>query len=140
MPFVLDSSVALAWLLPDESSASADVVGDRLTYDIAVVPPVWPLEIGNVLLIALRRRRITRAELDEALLHVRDLPVKVDSTATGQALRDTFAMAEARGLTTYDASYLELARRRGLPVATLDRGLREACVAAGIEVIPESDG
>jgi predicted nucleic acid-binding protein len=136
MPFVLDSSVALTWILPDERREEVDLLCDRLATESAVVPPVWPLEVGNVLLVAVRRGRITQNEMDEALGYLRALPVEVDTSSWEEALKECLVMAAKFGLTTYDASYVELARRRGLPLASLDRRLREACGTAGVEVLP----
>jgi predicted nucleic acid-binding protein len=135
MAFVLDCSVALAWVLPDESSAYADGLLDRLVAEGAVVPPVWPLELGNVLLTALRQRRIRQSELAPTIERLARLPIEVDIGATDHALAGVLVLAGQHGLTTYDASYLELAQRRNLPLATLDKKLRAACLAAKVEVL-----
>ena len=137
MTFVLDSSVALAWILPDESNPAADVLADHLAYTAALVPSIWSLEIGNVLLVALRRGRISRDDRDRLVKELRDLPVEVDVASTERVLVETLGLADRYDLSTYDAAYLELAQRRGLPLATLDKRLREACAAAGIGVLPE---
>ena len=136
MPFVLDSSVALAWVLPDEANPQLDRVCDRLTDDIALVPPVWPLEIGNVLLIAVKRGRLTARDVSLLITELRALPVEIDATSTERAVEETLSLARKYELTTYDASYLELAKRRGMPLATLDPKLRQACVLAKITVLP----
>lgn len=136
MPFVLDSSVALAWVLPDETDTDTDALCDRLTYDTALVPPIWPLEIGNVLLVAMRRGRIGQSESQQLLAKLRALPIAVDAISTEQGFDATFQMAALYELTTYDAAYLELAQRRELPLATLDNRLRAACVSVGISVLP----
>lgn len=135
MAFVLDCSVALAWVLPDEGSVYADGLLDRLVAEGAVVPPVWPLEVGNVLLTALRQRRIRQAELEPIIERLARLPIEIDIGATDHALAAVLLLAGQHGLTTYDASYLELAQRRKLPLATLDKQLRAACRAAKVEVL-----
>jgi predicted nucleic acid-binding protein len=86
MPFVLDSSVALAWVLPDEANLTLDLLCDRLTDDIALVPPIWPLEIGNVLLLAMKRGRLTDKDMKQLITELRALPLEIDSTSTNQAL------------------------------------------------------
>jgi predicted nucleic acid-binding protein len=136
MPFILDSSVALAWVLPDEGNVTLDALCDRLTDDTALVPPVWPLEIGNVLLVAVKRGRLTAKDVSRLVTELRALPLEVDFNSTERALEDTLNLARKYDLTTYDASYLELAKRRDLPLATLDTKLRQACVSAKITLLP----
>jgi predicted nucleic acid-binding protein len=135
MAFVLDCSVALAWVLPDEGNDYADGLLNRLVAEGAIVPPVWPLEVGNVLLVALRQRRIRQTELEPIIERLARLPIEVDVRATDHALAAVLVLAGQHGLTTYDASYLDLAQRRGLPLATLDKQLRAACGAAKVEVL-----
>jgi len=136
MPFVLDSSVALAWVLPDEANPTLDHLCDRLTDDVALVPPVWPLEIGNVLLIAVKRGRLTAKDVSQLVTELRALPLEIDAASTERALEDTLALARKHDLTTYDASYLEIAKRRDMPLATLDTKLRKACLSAKITLLP----
>ena len=136
MPFILDSSVALAWVLPDEHHPTLDHLCDRLADDTALVPPVWPLEIGNVLLVAVKRGRLTAKDVSRLVTELRALPLEVDFNSTERALEDTLNLARKYDLTTYDASYLELAKRRDLPLATLDTKLRQACVSAKITLLP----
>ena len=120
---VLDSSVALAWLLPDERSAATL---DRVISDRAIVPGLWPLEVGNALLVAQRRKRITSEQRFAALRVLSDLPISVDAETASRAWTDTVALADRHRLTLYDAAYLELAVRRSLPLATFDANLRRA--------------
>ena len=136
MPFALDSSVALAWVLPDETHPTLDQLCDRLIVDIALVPPVWPLEIGNALLIAVKRGRLTTKDVSHLISKLRALPLEIDAASTERALEETLALARKYDLTTYDASYLELAQRRHLPLATLDTKLRKACLSAKITLLP----
>ena len=136
MPFILDSSVALAWVLPDERNPTLDHLCDRLADDIALAPPVWPLEIGNVLLVAVKRGRLTAKDVSQLVTELRALPLEVDFNSTERALEDTLNLARKYDLTTYDASYLELAKRRDLPLATLDTKLRQASVSAKITLLP----
>ena len=133
---VLDSSTALAWMLPAESSAESDALLDRIAEAGAVVPGLWRLETANGLLMAERRGRITLAERQEALSILADLPIQTDPHTAGHAWTETLALAAARNLTVYDASYLELAMRAGLPLASFDRALREAAAGCGVRLQP----
>jgi predicted nucleic acid-binding protein len=135
MSFVLDASVALAWALPDEGNAYADELFERLIAEGAVVPPIWPLEVGNVLLVALRRGRIRQEEFNAMVEQLAQLPIEIDIEATDHALAGVLLLAARVGLTTYDAAYLDLAQRRNLPLATLDKRLRAACTTAKLEVL-----
>lgn len=136
MPFVLDSSVALAWILPDEHSDAVDQIADRLENDVAVVPAVWPLEVLNALLTASRRARIGAEDMQRLLSHLASLPIEVEQIDMAQTLKAVSALAQHHGITSYDAAYVEVAKRRGVPVATLDRKLKEVSLAEGLSVIP----
>ena len=129
MAFILDCSVALAWLLPDEQSAQADAWADRLQHETALVPAIWGLEVGNALLTAVRRKRIRRSDMDQAIEFLGALPIEIDALA---APHDVLLLAHQSGLTTYGASYLELARRRAAPLATLDVQLHKASLKLGL--------
>jgi predicted nucleic acid-binding protein len=135
MSFVLDSSVALSWVLPDEGNPYADELLERLISEGAVVPPIWPLEIGNVLLVALRRGRIRQEEFETMVERLARLPIEIDIEATDHALAGVLLLAAQLGLTTYDAAYIDLAQRRNLPLATFDNRLRNACTTAEVEVL-----
>jgi predicted nucleic acid-binding protein len=135
MPFVLDCSVALAWVMPDEDNERADTYLKRLLVDRAVVPELWSLEVANVLLISGRRGRIKDDEIKNAINNLRILPIDVDHKTHEYAFAEILQCASAYDLTIYDATYLELTKRRALPLATLDKGLSKVCLAAGIEVL-----
>lgn len=136
MPFVLDSSVALAWALPDESNPTLDPLFDRLSTENVIVPPVWSLEIGNVLLVAVRRGRLAVRDMSRLVRELRALPVEVDVMSIEESLNETLLLSRKYELTTYDASYIELAKRRDMPLATLDNKLRKACLSAKITLLP----
>lgn len=136
MVFVLDSSVTLAWLLPDEESQTTDALADRLTQESALAPAIWLLEVGNALLMAQRRSRIKDDDLFRLAAAVLALPIEIDQDAGKQGLTGVLKLASELRLTTYDAAYIELAKRRALPLATLDARLRQACVAVQIPVLP----
>ena len=96
---------------------------------------IWPLEALNGLFAAERRRRLDAAKRAALAAFLRDLPIRLDSETADQAWVDTAKLAEKFGLTTYDACYLELAQRRKLPLASLDKDLRTAAISAGVEVL-----
>jgi predicted nucleic acid-binding protein len=132
--FVLDASVTLAWCFEDEASPYAEAVLEKLAPGAAVVPSIWPLEVANALLVAERRKRLTRAKVTRFLQVLRSLPIVVDSEGGARALDTVLDLARAHGLSVYDAGYLELALRDGLPLATLDERLKRAARQAGVEV------
>ena len=136
MPFVLDSSVALAWILPDEHSDAVDQIADRLENDIAVVPAVWPLEVLNALLTASRRARIGAENMQRLLSHLASLPIEIEQTDLVQTLEAVSALALHHGITSYNAAYVEVAKRRGIPLATLDRELKAVSLAESLSAIP----
>ena len=136
MAFVLDCSVVLAWLLPDEGNESADRLADRLEHEAVYVPSIWSLEVGNALLVARRRGRIRESELTRLVQALAALPVEVDPNPGAAGFGGVMDLARQLGLTTYDGAYLELAKRRSVPLATLDEPLRRACAVSRIAVLP----
>ena len=133
--FVLDVSVAVAWCFDDESTPAAWALLDRLRTAPAHVPALWALEIGNILLGAEKRKRITRARSVAFLGILGDLDIRVDPDLPGRAFRDVLPLARECGLTIYDATYLELAMRLHLPLATKDKALARAAAALHIETL-----
>lgn len=124
MSLVLDSSATLAWIFPDEASESARRIFEQVTLSGAWVPSLWRLEIGNSLQIGIRRRRIDPARRDAVLADLAALDISVDPDTDRFAWQTTLQLADRFRLTLYDASYLELAQRRGFPLATFDQALR----------------
>ena len=136
MSFILDCSVALTWVLPDEGRQQHSMeLLQRLESEGAVVPEIWPLEMANTLLVARRRRRLTERDVARAIDDLAALPIIVDQETHRRAFEMTFSLANKYKLSSYDAAYLELAQRSRLPLATLDKKLRSACRAAGIELL-----
>jgi len=133
---VLDSSIALSWCFEDEASPSTDALLDRLRDEGGLAPGLWSWEIANVLTFAVVRARITPAEAQARLTQLQLLPILIDPEAVDRAWRETFALAQAHKLTAYDAAYLELAVRSGLPLATKDSDLRAAAATIGVKVLP----
>lgn len=129
---ILDSSAALAWVLPGEARPAIEELLDRVAVSGATVPALWPFEIANVLLIARRRSRITLAERHRAFALLAELPIQIEATATAHAWTETLALADTFELTVYDASNLEAALRLRLPLASLDADLRRAAERCGV--------
>jgi predicted nucleic acid-binding protein len=130
--FVLDCSVTMAWYFKDEADPYADAARTALGGVGAAVPALWPLEVANILALGERRKRSTEAEAAVWLGLLRRLPIRVDEETPARAWTDVLHVARRHGLSAYDAAYLELALRLGLPLATLDDRLKAAAAAAGV--------
>ena len=129
MPFVVDASIAGAWILPDEAHPLADECQRSLAVDHALVPAVWWFEIRNLLIVSERRGRLDRNATAKALDIVATYPIVQDQSPDGAAV---LHLARTHGLTVYDAAYLELAVRAKVPIATLDKRL---AAAAAVEKV-----
>ena len=131
--FVLDASVALAWVLDNPVPAYASRVGEALVGgQRAMVPALWHLEVANGLAMAERRRDLTSADIERALALLRAAAAQAVDTETNLvSIEEALRTARVYHLTAYDAVYLNLARDQNLPLATLDQGLREAAGKAG---------
>jgi predicted nucleic acid-binding protein len=134
---VLDSSITLAWVYSDETTAPVRQVFDVLSRSGAWVPGLWRLEVGNVLEMGVRRKRHDRKFRDATLADLAQLPIQVDGETDKQGWGATLAIAERHQLTLYDAAYLELAVRRNLPLATLDEDLRRAARTEKVQLLGE---
>ncbi len=130
--FVLDSSVALAWLFLDEQNPYADAIIGGLPGLEMLVPRLWHLEVANVLLVGERRGRSSQVDTVSWLGFLSGLPILVDGGTETRAWSDTINIARQHGLTVYDAAYLELALRESLPLASLDAKLETAATAVGV--------
>ncbi len=123
---VIDCSVTMAWLLDDEAEPIADRIFS-LSEDIDfVVPIIWQIEVANILWAAIRRKRITRDVAYGFATVLRKLDVRIDRSGPDRALTSLLELAQLQRITVYDASYLELADRLGMSIATLDKGMRRA--------------
>jgi predicted nucleic acid-binding protein len=130
---VLDASVAVAWCLPDEHTAYGEGVLDLLASGIeAVVPAIWPFEVANALLVSERRKRTTAQQVTSILERISDFPITVDPIRMSRAFGTILLLARQEELTEYDAAYIDLALREGLPLATLDDRLGAAARNVGI--------
>jgi len=132
---VLDASLTLTWYFDDETTPATEAVLDRVSEAGAVVPGLWWLEVANAFQSALRRKRISAEYRDESLTELAQLPITVDADTDTYAWTTTLRLAERFGLTIYDATYLELAQRRSLPLATLDKELREAAATLNVTLV-----
>ena len=134
--FVVDASMTLAWCFQDETTPFTEAVLNSLLGDSeAVAPAVWPLEVANALLVSERRKRITTADVSAVLKRIADLRITVDPIRVHDAFGTILFVARKDQLTEYDASYIELALREGLPLATLDSRLRDAARNNGVPLI-----
>ncbi|HJS84469.1 MAG TPA: type II toxin-antitoxin system VapC family toxin [Acetobacteraceae bacterium] len=137
MAFVLDASIALAAVLRGERKAEvASEILARIPDEGAFVPALWHLEVGNTVLVRRRRGHVSSTETEKILERLRALPVMLDCETPTRALDITFRLALSYTLSLYDASYLELALRRGLSLASLDRALRDAAAEMGVPLLP----
>jgi len=133
---VLDSSVALSWCFEDEASPEMDAIYERVRDEGGIVPELWHLEVGNVLLQAEKRGRISATAIAARLESLAQLPISIDIETPARAWGAIVILARTEGLTTYDATYLDLAMRLGLPLATKDRALAAAARKAAVPVLP----
>ena len=135
---VIDASSVLAWCFEDEGGPDADALIDRVAADGASVPGLWSFEIANGLVAGERRRRISAAESASFIAMLEELPIEVDPASGARALHETTSLAREHRLSAYDAAYLELAMRLGLPLATADRALAAAATRAGVPLARRS--
>ncbi len=134
--FVVDASVSAAWFLPQEATAETEAALQATTTHEVWVPSLWLFEVGNLLLSAQRRKRITADKRRELAAAASALRLQVDREPVAITALDE--LAARHSLSAYDAAYLELAIRRRLPLATLDEALRAAMGQAGVAAaIPE---
>jgi predicted nucleic acid-binding protein len=135
LSLVLDRSVTLAWICADETTEEISIVFARVIESGAWVPALWRLEVANVLEMGVRKGRFDSTFRDAALSDLALLPIAVDQETDRQAWGATANLATRHRLTLYDAAYLELARRRCLPLATLDHELRAAATAEDVALL-----
>lgn len=135
MPYVVDASVTIALTMPDEASEYARRMFLSLgEEDRMLVPPIWAFEVANTLVVARRGSRLADSAANGVARLLQEMPITVLDVSTAEALGEVGALAVSNNLSAYDASYLYLAIREGVPLATLDRRLRTAAVAVGCAV------
>ena len=134
--FAVDASVGFAWVYPGQATPETDALLTEVAAGATViVPALWYLEMANVLLVAQRRHRLTAVQRQAALVQLTALQFTVDEEGTRHAFVKTSELAEKHGLTIYDATYLELALRRSLPLATRDGSLKTAARQCGLKAL-----
>ena len=133
--FVVDCSIAMAWLFRDEATSKTAALLSRLATETALVPAWWFIEITNVLAIAERKGRITPTQSDAFIEDLSKLGIERDNEAPDRAFTHLLVLCRRHRLTSYDAIYLELAIRRSLPLATLDDDLRKTAKKLGVDLL-----
>jgi predicted nucleic acid-binding protein len=134
--FVIDASVALAWCFDDEATEAIRALLDRFEDEPAEVPSLWHLELANALAMGERKGRITPARASEFIALIDGLPIVIDERTPNLALSSVLELSRREQLSAYDASYLELAMRRGVPLATKDSDLARAADRVGVTLLP----
>ena len=135
MSFVLDASIALSWCFADESTPTTTALLERLETETAFVPQLWFLEVGNILIGASRKKRISQAKIAEFLDLLSNLNIQTDHETAVRGFHEILSLAQSEHLTTYDSAYLELAMRLGIPLASKDMELRKAAKRLGVELL-----
>lgn len=133
--FVLDCSMAVAWLLPHQATPASEQLLGSMDRMQPIIPSIWEAEITNVLLLQIRRRRITLADADRFMAYLRDFEPEVHPASLDQMFGEVFRLANQFGLSSYDAMYLNLALSLGLPLATLDQKLVSVATTCGVELL-----
>lgn len=132
MRFVIDASLAIKWLIGDERSAVADHLLESVSSSGASVPPIFPAEVENVLLVAERRQRIATVDVEAGIAILKELDITVASLGGIREIGSALAIARTTGLTAYDASYLLLARDLGSTLLTADARLHAAAALSNV--------
>ena len=133
---VIDASVSLSWVYSDEHSAVSDALLAQVAREGAVVPSLWRLEVANSLQTGIKRNRIDATYRDSSIQIFLRLPIEIDLETNDCAWTSILQLSDRHQLTVYDASYLELALRRTLPLATRDEDLAVAASRAGVVLLP----
>lgn len=135
MSWIVDASIALAWCFEDEATERTESLLERLEADPVVIPLHWPLEITNVLRMAVKKGRLPETKAAQQLAVLMSLPIRYDSLTHQVAFTSTWQLARKHGLTSYDAAYLELAIRLGASLATDDAELVAAAKSVGVPLL-----
>lgn len=133
--FVVDNSVVMTWCFSDETNKYSDAILDSLETSTAFVPSIWPLEVGNVLLVTERRKRLSEADSTRFIALLSELPIVIEQEQPERMIKHILALAREHKISTYDASHIDLAMRKGLPIASLDKGLRKAVRRSRVSIL-----
>jgi len=134
---VIDASVVISWILADENETYSQGVLECLPKYRSIAPAIWPLEVGNALVVAERRQRLTWEKAAAFLSMFQTLPIVVEMEQKQHSLVELLELARQQQLSVYDASYLHLAMRRDSLLATMDQRLRQAALAVGVSLFGE---
>jgi predicted nucleic acid-binding protein len=135
MPFVVDASAALAWFFADERTADTQALLLSLEKDYALTPAIWPAEMANAFLMAERRKRISADDTAQFLSDIAVLPLRAERALAADDMAAVIDLARRHTLSAYDASYLDVAMRRKLPLATRDADLAAAAASQGVKLL-----
>ena len=135
--YVLDASITLCWCFGDESTPATWSLLNMLEEGSAVVPTIWALEITNILTNSERRGRLTEAKTHEFIHLLQGLNIEIDQETSSRAFREILLLSRTHNLSSYDAAYLELTMRLGVPLATKDSALRKVARNLGVAVLPK---
>jgi predicted nucleic acid-binding protein len=135
MALVLDASITACWAFQDEDHPDARLAFHQMRSEEAVVPCLWWFEVRNILVVNERRRRIAEPDTAAFLLNLSKLRIRIDRAPDESAV---LRLARTHRLSVYDAAYLELAQREGLPLATLDADLKKAAAGEGVALTGRS--
>jgi predicted nucleic acid-binding protein len=130
--FVLDCSITMAWFFKDEADVLSNAILEQLTKDTAWVPTIWKLEVANAFLMAENKKRISSAEIAQAMIEIKLLPIEVDKEEPDSEV--LLNLARRYNLSVYDATYLDLAIRRDLALASKDNKLISAAKKCGVQL------
>ena len=133
---VLDCSITMTWILPDDAMVEkADEILALLDEKRAKVPTIWPLEVANVLCLAERQKKLSALDVSEFKEFLSALPISIDNNTSLRAMGSIYTLATIEQLSIYDAAYLEMAMRENLPLATFDKALKKAAQRNGVSVL-----
>ncbi len=133
--FVVDNSVVMSWCFKDETNKYADAILHKLSEARAVVPSIWPLEVVNVLLVAEHRKLLSEAASTRFITLLTQLPIIVEQERPENMMKELLTFARANNLSSYDASYLDLAMKRGYPIATSNNKLIQAARRIDVQIL-----
>ncbi|HVA46216.1 MAG TPA: type II toxin-antitoxin system VapC family toxin [Pirellulales bacterium] len=133
--FIIDCSLAMAWLFKDEATEETTKLLNRLETETGLVPAWWFLEVTNVIALAERKGRVAPHESQQFIDDISQLDIELDTESPLRSFSHILPLCRTHRLTSYDAMYLDLAVRRHLPLATLDEPLRKAAKKAGVKLL-----
>ena len=133
---VVDASLMIAWLLEEAGAGPAAELDELLEHETIVVPAHWSAEIGNALVVNVRRGRIPPARMQMMIEDCSALNIIIEPVSSIQEIGPLAQFASAQNLTFYDAAYVQIALERSIPLGTLDHGMRRAAQRLGLSLFP----